>query len=144
MNLFIRNIGCLYTPRAADSEDIFRPVMDISDAAIFISKGRIKAIGREKEIAPHVPKGVPIFDAHQRVALPGFVDCHAHPVFAGERSNEFHKRNAGATYLQIAKEGGGIASSAQALAEASVETLIEQTLPRLKRFLLSGTTTLEA
>ena len=144
MDLFIKNIRRLYTPRMADSENISRPVMDISDAAIFISQGRIEAVGTEKEIASLVPEKVPVLDAQQRVALPGFVDCHAHPVFAGERSHEFHKRNAGVTYLQIAKEGGGIASSAQALKNASVETLIAQTLPRLNRFLLSGTTTLEA
>lgn len=144
MDLFIRNIGRLYTPRAVDAEDPTRPLFEIPNAAVLVSQGHIQALGKERELAPHIPEGVPVLDAGERVALPGFVDCHAHPVYAGERSNEFHRRNAGATYQQIAQEGGGIAASAKALAEATVEDLVEQTLPKLDRFLLCGTTTLEA
>ncbi|MFH1011607.1 MAG: imidazolonepropionase [bacterium] len=144
MDLFIKNIRRLYTPRAADAEDPSRPLLEFADAAILISKGQIEAIGTEKEIGPHVSPGIPVLDAQGRVALPGFVDCHAHPVFAGERSQEFHRRNAGATYQQIAREGGGIAASARALADSSIEDIVRESLPRLDRFLLCGTTTLEA
>ncbi|MBM3325345.1 MAG: imidazolonepropionase [Calditrichaeota bacterium] len=91
-----------------------------------------------------VSDGTCVLDAQGRVALPGFVDCHAHPVFVGERSHEFHRRNAGATYQQIAREGGGIAASARALANASIEDIMRESSPRLDRFLLCGTTTLEA
>jgi len=144
MDLFVKNIRRLYTPRATDSEDPTRPVFEIPNAAVYVSQKTIEAVGTEKDIAPRVPNGVPVLDAGQRVALPGFVDCHAHPVYAGERSHEFHRRNAGATYQQIAREGGGIAASARALANASVGEIVQQTLPRLDRCLLSGTTTLEA
>jgi len=143
-DLFIKNIRRLYTPLMTDAEDPTRPVHEIADAAILIVNGRISKIGTEREVCRSAPKGVPVLDAERRVALPGFVDCHAHPVFVGERSQEFHRRNAGATYQQIAAEGGGIAASAQALAEASTEDIIRQSLPRLDRCLLCGTTTLEA
>ena len=143
-DLFIKNIRRLYTPLTADAEDAVRPIHEIGDAAVLILHGRIAKIGTEKEVSRNAPKDVQILDAEQRVALPGFVDCHAHPVFVGERSQEFHRRNAGATYQQIAAEGGGIAASAQALTEASTEEIIRQSLPRLDRCLLCGTTTLEA
>ena len=143
-DLFIKNIRRLYTPLTADSEDPARPVHETADAAVLVLDGRIAEIGTERELNRNVPKEVPVLDAERRVALPGFVDCHAHPVFVGERSQEFHRRNAGATYQQIAAEGGGIAASAQAMAEASTEDILRQSLPRLDRCLLCGTTTLEA
>ncbi len=143
-DLFIKNIRRLYTPLTADAEDPARPVHEVANAAVLILNGRIAEIGVERDVCRNAPNDVPVLDAEQRVALPGFVDCHAHPVFVGERSHEFHRRNAGTTYQQIAAEGGGITASAQALAEASTEEMVRQSLPRLDRCLLCGTTTLEA
>ena len=55
------------------------------------------------------------FDAGGALATPGLVDCHTHPVFVGNRAAEFHLRNAGKTYLEMAAAGGGI----QAIGEKS-------------------------
>jgi imidazolonepropionase len=72
------------------------------------------------------------------------VDAHTHPVFAGTREEEFESRVAGASYLEIAAAGGGIASSVKGVRGASAEELLVALLLRLDRFLELGTTTVEA
>jgi imidazolonepropionase len=72
------------------------------------------------------------------------VDAHTHLVFAGERAGEFALRNAGATYLEIAKAGGGIASTVRATRAASEDELVALARPRLRRLLEQGVTTAEA
>lgn len=76
--------------------------------------------------------------------VPGFVDAHTHPVFAGTRELEFELRTRGASYVEIAQAGGGILSSVQGLRSASDEALLRSLLARLDRFLDLGTTTVEA
>src|SRR5687768_13613412 len=58
--------------------------------------------------------GAEIVDAGGRVVMPGFVDAHAHPVFGGNRANEYEMRAGGATYQEIAAGGGGIKSTVRA------------------------------
>jgi imidazolonepropionase len=74
---------------------------------------------------------------------PGLVDCHTHLVFAGDRSAEFELRLQGASYEEIARNGGGIVSSVHATREASEDALLAQSLPRAKALLADGVTTLE-
>lgn len=74
---------------------------------------------------------------------PGLVDCHTHLVFAGDRAREFELRLQGATYEEIARAGGGIASTVRATREASDDELIRQSLPRAQALVASGVTTLE-
>jgi len=76
--------------------------------------------------------------------VPGFVDSHTHPVFAGTREEEFEMRTRGATYVEIAEKGGGILSSVRGVRESSKEELLARLLMRLERFLELGTTTIEA
>ena len=78
------------------------------------------------------------------VVMPGFVDCHTHPVFAATREREFHMRCAGADYMAIAQAGGGILSSMRDVRAASLEALTERTERNLWRFLEHGSTTIEA
>jgi autotransporter-associated beta strand protein len=73
--------------------------------------------------------------------MPGFVDCHTHPVFAATREREFHMRCQGADYMAIAQKGGGILSSMRAVRAASQQELTEATRERLWGFLQNGTTT---
>ena len=83
-------------------------------------------------------------DAGARLVTPGLVDCHAHPVFAGDRSDEFARRAAGQSYLEIAAAGGGIAATVKATRAASLDELVALTCGRLDRALACGTTTMEA
>jgi len=85
-----------------------------------------------------------VIDARGGAVVPGFVDPHTHVVFAGDRRNELRTRLAGATYQQIAAEGGGIVSTVRATRDATEDRLAADTRRRLDEMLRSGTTTCEA
>jgi imidazolonepropionase len=85
-----------------------------------------------------------IVDAGGRVVLPGFVDAHAHPVFGGNRVDEFEMRARGASYEEIAASGGGIRLTMRKTRAATEAELEQQALKHVRRFIACGTTTLEA
>jgi len=85
-----------------------------------------------------------IIDAEQCILTPGFIDSHTHPIFIGNRSNEFQMRLNGSSYNDIKNSGGGILSSIKNLREASFNQLYEESLDNIKPFINFGTTTLEA
>jgi imidazolonepropionase len=78
-----------------------------------------------------------------RWLTPALIDCHTHLAFAGNRAAEFAKRLAGASYEEIAREGGGILSTVRATRAASDETLLEQTCRRLMALKSEGVATVE-
>lgn len=143
-DIFIRNIGRLITPLQEERDNPARPLQEISQAAILIQDGRITRVGNEPEVLRNVPREIATFDAKGALVLPGLVDCHTHPVFVGNRAAEFHLRNAGKSYLEIAAAGGGIAASARHVRKADKSRIIEESLPRFRRSLMSGVTTIEA
>jgi imidazolonepropionase len=79
----------------------------------------------------------------KRALVPGFVDCHTHLVFAGDRSEEFAARCGGATYEQIAAKGGGILTTVRATREAPVAELERLAVPRVKEMAAYGVRTIE-
>ena len=85
-----------------------------------------------------------IIDARGGLITPGFIDCHTHPIFSGNRSHEFELRVKGKTYEQISKKGGGIKFSIEQLRKSSKEQIFKESLPRINSFLKNGTTTIEA
>ncbi len=115
----------------------------IADGALAVSDGSIVDRGPTVDLAAKYQADQTI-DAGGRVVMPGFVDPHTHVVFAGDRANEFERRIAGATYMEIMNAGGGIMSTVRATRAASVDELVAQTRARLDRMLAHGTTTAEA
>ena len=117
------------------------PLGVIEHGAIGIADGKVVRVGKRTEMAG--------FRARQVDALggawvtPGLVDCHTHLVFGGTRADEHAMRRAGANYEEIAKSGGGIASTVERTAAASDEALREQSLRRLHALMRGGCTTVE-
>lgn len=114
----------------------------ISDGAVAVKDGRILAVGPTESIRERYSAGQTI-NASGQIVCPGFVDPHTHVVYAGDRIGEFEQRIRRATYLEIMAAGGGIVSTMRATRQASVEELVEATLPRLAQMLRLGTTTAE-
>jgi imidazolonepropionase len=83
------------------------------------------------------------FDASGCAVLPGFVDCHTHVPFAGWRAEEYELKVTGVPYEEIARRGGGIASSARAFGHASDEQVLAQARGLAAEMLHAGTTTFE-
>jgi len=139
-DLLVQPIGLLAT--CAGEGDATARLGLVPDAAVLIREGRVVHAGPAAAL-PEVPLGIERVSARDRLVTPGFIDAHTHLVFAGERSNEFALRNAGATYLEIARAGGGIAATVRATRAASEDDLVAQSRPRLRRLLAQGVTTAE-
>ena len=77
------------------------------------------------------------------VCLPGFIDAHTHLCFAGSRAKDYAMRNSGKSYLEIAKEGGGILNTVNQVRIATESELVEGVINRAMRHLKSGVTTIE-
>ncbi len=115
----------------------------VHDGGMLVHDGVIVAIGSSTEIERSARQSE-IVDAGGRVVLPGFVDAHAHPVFAGNRLDDFERRARGKTYEQIAAAGGGIWSTVEKTRAASEMDLLNQAKKHANWFLECGTTTVEA
>ena len=114
----------------------------VEDGFVAAQRGRIVAVGPESDF-PAGADAAEIVDVEGRWITPGLIDCHTHIVHAGNRAHEFELRLAGASYEEIARAGGGIASTVKATRQASEDELVRTALPRLDRLLAEGVTTLE-
>ena len=115
----------------------------LEDGAVLVRDGKILAVGPTKDLLDAYPDE-PGLDASGCVVLPGFVDPHTHVLWAGDRAAEFEMKMAGAKYMEILAAGGGILSTVRQTRAASLETLMNETRPRLGRMFAHGTTTAEA
>ncbi|NOR44444.1 MAG: imidazolonepropionase [Candidatus Delongbacteria bacterium] len=140
-NLIIKNIGKIYNPLP----DKVGNINILENCSIIITGGKIQEIcAGDIEINAIRLEKYKILDAEGKVVLPGFIDSHAHPIFAELRDNEFEMRNAGRSYLEIAQAGGGIKNSVRKLRKLSEEQLYVISKERVNEFIKYGTTTLEA
>ena len=136
MSTLITNIGELVTNAGPDDDPGQGPgpFAALTGAALVIDDGRVAWTGP----AGQAPAADEVVDCGGRAVLPGFVDSHAHLVFAGERSAEFAARMAGTPY-----QAGGIRSTVAATRAAPDEVLRANLARLTKEMLAQGTTTLE-
>jgi imidazolonepropionase len=114
----------------------------ITGGAVAVESGLIRAVGKSDEILRDFMSDETI-DAGGKVVSPGFVECHTHIIFAGDRLNEFELKIRGADYLEILKAGGGILSTVRETRAAPLQQLIDETRRRLDKMLELGVTTCE-
>jgi imidazolonepropionase len=113
-------------------------------SAMLVEDGCVTAVAPYTELRSVLPANVEVIDAAGRVVMPGFVDAHTHPVFGGNRVQDFEQRIAGRTYQEIAASGGGIASTLNLTRSASESELLQTAIKHATWFLRGGTTTIEA
>jgi imidazolonepropionase len=118
----------------------------IDKGSVVLQSGRIAWAGTDAQLSSC---GLDLADATHvdlqgRLLTPGLIDCHAHPLFAGQRAGEFERRARGDHYLDIAKEGGGINATVEPTRTATVETHVGLCARRMQHALEWGTTTMEA
>ncbi|WP_081661589.1 imidazolonepropionase [Halopiger djelfimassiliensis] len=145
------SIGTSNEPTGTDAADRSsgppdEPVLETaSDAAVVVEDGTVVAAGPSDDVTRTYPvenAGTAI-DANGRCVLPGFVDCHTHALFAGDRSDEFEAKLRGKSYQEILADGGGILRTVDSVREASTDALAERLRSHLDTMLAHGTTTVE-
>ncbi len=115
----------------------------IVDGGILVEEGKIRAIGNFDDLAKN-SEGIEIHELQgNHTCLPGLIDSHTHICFGGSRAKDYAMRNAGKTYLEIAKAGGGIWDTVTQTRKASKEALIKRTTKLANRHLKNGITTIE-
>jgi imidazolonepropionase len=114
----------------------------IPDGAIGVRDGRLAWIGPVADLPPG-GSAADTVDAAGALVTPGLVDCHTHLVFGGNRVAEFESRLSGASYEELARQGGGIASTVAATRATGEDDLLRAATRRAEQLLSDGVTTLE-
>lgn len=145
-----KNINSLI--QISNSNELFkkgksmREICEIKNGAIIFNE-KILWVGKSEHLDEEIKKKGYIIEEmvslENKTLMPGFIDSHTHLIFAGNRSNEFSRRLEGATYVEIAQEGGGILSTVRATREASFEQLIENAQVLIKNAIKHGTVAFE-
>ncbi len=129
--------------RLATLREELDPLGVIDNGAVAVREGRIVYAGAENELPSDLSMPDEVIDCEGRWMTPALIDCHTHIVHGGHRAREFQLRLEGATYEEIARAGGGIASTVNATNALSVDELVESALPRLDALLSEGVSTVE-
>lgn len=141
-HIVIENAAQLLTckPDAADHIGL------ITMGSVAVSDGKITAVGSKADVAPLIGKETKILDAAGKIVMPGFVDCHTHVVFGGTRVEEYCARLQTDDLEELKKQGVpmGIMVTLSATRGLPTDELYEQSAQRVRRMILSGTTTLES
>jgi len=150
MKLLVKDIGELVTVcqgrRFLAGKDMANITVSNGCLAVAVDQqGNIAMVGPQQEVTERFAESSfqRVISASGGAVLPGFVDGHTHPVWAGDRVHEFAMKLAGASYMQVHAAGGGIHFTVGRTREAGEEELLDLLLPRLRRMLRAGTTTVE-
>ncbi len=135
----LENISQLATCRAQGAQ---ADIHDIADAALVWEGPEIVWVGRRDELPAEYLRADRL-DARGGLVTPGLVDCHTHLAFGGWRADEFEQRIRGKSYLEIAREGGGIARTVRLTREASEVALLARARGFLEEMRALGVTTVE-
>ena len=111
----------------------------VEGADVLIEGGRVIRV--EPDVA--APGGARVIEAGGRVLMPAFVDCHTHACWAGDRLDEWERKQRGASYLELLEAGGGIMATVRAVRRATEAELAERLLERLDAMGAGGTATVE-
>jgi imidazolonepropionase len=143
--LLVRDLAQVATPAGGSAPlrgAALRELELLEDAYVLACDGTIEAVGRMRDLAP-LGEEVEELDGRGLSAVPGLVDCHTHPAFAGDRANEFALRSAGATYEELLEAGGGILSTTRATRAEGAAGLAAIVARHRDDMLAHGTTTFE-
>lgn len=142
-NLLIKNIGQLITCAGGLKKGKMMGEIGIMNGVDIVCEGgQIIYIGKAFSASKNIEKGQ-VIDASGKVVMPGFIDCHTHLIFGGDRLKDWKARMAGITYQEIAQASGGIMSTVRATRSETDESLYESSLNRIKRMIRDGTTSCE-
>lgn len=147
MKLF-KNIEKLYSLKKAMQKQgrniNMKDLSLIKKACIVVDKEKIEWVGQASKLPDKYKKLIKTeVDLKNKTLFPGFVDCHTHMVFAGNRQHEFELRNQGVSYQKINQQGGGIGSTVRATRKTSLSELTELAQSRVQKHLSQGVTTVE-
>jgi imidazolonepropionase len=120
------------------------PLGRIPNGALAAREGRVVWVGEDRELESQVTLDGDLLDAQGACVIPGLVDAHTHPVFAGSRADEFFERVSGVPYAAQQSGERGIARTVRVTREADGPMLLALAQGRANRFLANGTTTIEA
>ena len=142
MSLLIRNarVLTLAGPSIARRGRELRELGVIPNGEVLVAGDRIAAVAEKVE----APADAEVIDAAGRVLMPGFVDCHTHACWAGDRLDDWERKHGGASHFEIVKAGGGIHATVRAVRDATQKQLAAALRERLGLMLRDGTTTVEA
>jgi imidazolonepropionase len=135
----IENIAQLATCRSEGGQGDIHPV---ADAAMVWEGATIRWVGPRREL-PAEYRGAERLDAQGGLVVPGLVDCHTHLAFGGWRADEFTQRIQGASYLDIARAGGGIGRTVRLTREAGEDALYQRARGFVWEMIALGVTTIE-
>jgi imidazolonepropionase len=136
----LRHAGQLATMVPATDDPLGR----ILDGALAAREGRVVWIGEDRDLESQVALDGDLLDAQGACVIPGLVDAHTHPVFAGSRADEFFERVSGVPYQAQQSGDRGIVRTVRETRKTDGAVLLELAQGRANRFLANGTTTIEA
>jgi imidazolonepropionase len=132
--------GC-HLATLRDSEDGYGI---LNDGALAVKDKKLVWVGQESDLPAEIRRRTrTVHSLGGSWVTPGLIDCHTHLVYAGNRTAEFERRLNGATYEEIARQGGGIMSTVNAVRAADEEALYMQSVSRLRAMQSEGVTALE-